>query len=282
MMKKTNRIKLALDILMLIILLLMYRKNVLGLSFHEIGGLAVCGLFIIHKLLNGKWILVVTGKLFSKKTAWRCKLNWLIDFLLLVCFVFILLSGIQISKVLFDGQRGQSTAKLAHYAISALALVLLGVHLGLHYESIINRTPVRKLPLTLRRIAAVGMSAVILGFGVYSMTSTNFLEWMGDLGTVVTDTVAPSDGMADTALSGSETDTDLTRTDRGNGARDGSGKGKGAQARNSESGTDVAALPGVLFGFLSITLVFSVLTAWIDGIQRTQKRNKRLRCKIPA
>ena len=66
-MKKKNRIKLALDILMLILLLLMYNKNVLGMSFHEIGGIAVCGLFIIHKLLNGKWILVITGKLFSQK-----------------------------------------------------------------------------------------------------------------------------------------------------------------------------------------------------------------------
>jgi hypothetical protein len=287
-MKKTNRIKLALDILMLVILLLMYRSDVLGLGFHEIGGMAVCGLFIIHILLNGKWTMVVAGKLFSSKTAWRNKLNWLIDFLLLLCFAYILISGIFISKIVFDGQRGVSAWKTGHFAVSALALVLLGIHLGLHYESIITRTPARGLPLPFRRMAAVAMSALILGFGVYQMTATSFLDWMGDLGAVVrTNETPPADGhgeeqqlpgLADGAVGGALVPEGELEETHGGGRGGGKGSGKGKNANNG--GFYPSALPEVLLGFLSITLIPAVIVAWTDGVRRARKRNKLVKCKL--
>ena len=171
-MRKINRVKLALDIVLLVLLLLMYRKDVLGLSFHEIGGIALCGLFIIHKLLNIKWVLAISGKLFSKNVSRRLKLNWLIDFLQLVSFSYILISGILISKVVFPSSvRGASLIKTGHYAASALALLLVGVHIGLHFGWISKRTPVRRLPKWLRRTAAAVMSVAILAFGVYQMSA---------------------------------------------------------------------------------------------------------------
>lgn len=291
-MKKKNTIKLALDLVMLLVLLLLYRKNVLGISFHEIAGLAVCGLFIVHILLNGKWVLVVTGKLFSKKAAWRSKLNWLIDFLLLLSFAYILVSGISISKVLFAGQRGASAFKTGHYAVSALALVLLGIHLGLHYSSILQRTPARKLPLTFRRVTAVVLSALILGFGVYEMTHTSFLRWMGNLGAVIGTTEAasafesgefsstlPEDLQAqDSEAVPTEGEAALAEGEEGghgngpgNGGGNGTGNGKGA-----ETTVDASQIPDVLLSFLSITLSFAAVVAWIDGIAMYRRRKKRL------
>lgn len=291
-MKKMNRIKMALDVLMLVVLLLMYRKNVLGLSFHEIGGMAVCGLFIIHKLLSGKWILAVSGKLLSNKILWRQKLNWLIDFLMLLCFAYILISGIFISKILFDGERGVSTLKTGHYAASALALALTGVHLGLHYDFVIKRTPARRLPLWLRRASAVVMSVIILGFGVYQMTATSFLIWMGDLGAVISVSQAPpEDGagdpqppeLADGALHEGETGGELTTGGHGNGPRNGEGKGLGkGEGASDDTEVDLSALDDVLLGFLSITLAFSAAAAWIDGAARRYKRSKLLKCSLPA
>jgi len=278
-MKKMNRIKLALDVLMLLVLLLMYRSDVLGLTFHEVGGIAVCGLFIIHILLNGKWTLVVTGKLFSKKTAWRNKLNWLIDFLLLACFTYILVSGISISKILFEGSRGASVLKTGHFAVSALVLLLLGIHLGLHYDSILTRTPARKLPLLLRRIAAVVMSVVILGFGIYEITATSFVSWISGLGVAIgaSDVLPESDheetlpaltdGEAAIAPEGEETEV------HGGG---GGGKGGGLGKNENLGGFYPETIPEVLFGFLSITLVTAVIVAWIEGFQRAAKRKKRL------
>jgi len=288
---------------MLLLLLLMYRKNVLGLTFHEIGGMAVCGLFIIHKLFNGKWILLISGKLFSKKTPKRAKLNWLVDFLLILCFVYILVSGILISQVVFAGQRGASSFTMGHYAASALALVLLGIHLGLHYEFILGRTPARKLPLWLRRVTAVAMSAAILGFGAYEMTATSFLRWIGNLGSAIgAGSVLPEGDFGDRQLTegmpgefqpseiteGSQTgttapaDAQTALGDRGrvNGESagpvgDGSwpagSEGFGSPERGGD-GIDASAIGAVLLDFLSITLVTSVVTAWIEGIPRSRRQ----------
>jgi len=45
---------------------LMFKQNELGLSFHEIGGVAVCLIFIAHKLLNKGWIIAVRKNLFAR------------------------------------------------------------------------------------------------------------------------------------------------------------------------------------------------------------------------
>lgn len=297
-MKKTNRIKLALDIVMLAVLLLMYRKNVLGLTFHEIGGMAVCGLFIIHILLNGKWVLAVSGKLFSPKIAWRNKLNWLLDFLLLLCFAYILVSGIFISKVVFTARLESASFKIGHYAVSALALALIGIHIGLHYHSIISRTPARRLPLMLRRVAALVMSVVILGFGAYQMTATSFFHWMSSLGSVInsssafpgTGSVALPDG--DNAFTGAAADGDTDTADgeavspdtgaptvsEGGGGGNGNGGGHGKGGNQAADPSQIAPL---LLSFASITLAFAVVTAWIDALLLKRKQKKLLRCDIP-
>lgn len=83
---RKNGWKLILDAVMAIVLALLYNKRVLGMAFHEIAGIAICGLFIIHKLLNRKWIAAVTRSLFSRQTPVRQKLSWVLDFLLLLQF----------------------------------------------------------------------------------------------------------------------------------------------------------------------------------------------------
>lgn len=286
-MKKTNRIKLALDILMLLVLLLMYRSDVLGLGFHEIGGMAVCGLFIIHILLNGKWTMVVTGKLFSKKISWSNKLNWLIDFLLLLCFAYILVSGVFISKIVFAGQRGASIWKTGHFAVSALALALIGVHLGMHYEFFIGRIHARKLPLLLRRIAAVAVSALILGFGAYELTATSFISWMDGLGVAIgaSDVLPESDHEEEARLPELAEGTDAALAPAGEVEEvHGNGRGNGGQGKGKNQnlgGFYPSMVPQVLLSFLSIALLPAVIVAWIDGAQRARKRKKLIQCKIP-
>ena len=104
----------------------------LYMAFHEIAGIAICGLFIIHKLLNRKWIAAVTRSLFSRQTPVRQKLSWVLDFLLLLSFGYVLVSGILISKVVFPASGGNHAFQAGHYAAAALALALTGVHIGLH------------------------------------------------------------------------------------------------------------------------------------------------------
>ena len=123
-MKKKTIVKVVLDIAMIIVLSLMYSKQALGMTFHEVGGLALIGAFLIHKGLNFEWIVRVTKKL--KTADGRTRLMWIIDALMVVLFFLIGLSGIFISKVVFTGLgiHGGNAWKTIHYTSSALALPL--------------------------------------------------------------------------------------------------------------------------------------------------------------
>lgn len=118
---KKKVVKICLDVIMAVVLLLMYRKNVLGLRFHEVGGLLLCGLFLIHTLLNSKWVSAVGRNFFSKSLAVKTRLKYSIDVLMLVCVVFIAVSGIMISKVLFPGLGGGGMFWKAGHSFAALS-----------------------------------------------------------------------------------------------------------------------------------------------------------------
>lgn len=65
---------------MLVLLALMYRKRAISMKFHEWGGIALFGLFLIHKALNWKWICAVTGGIFRGKG--KPNGRWIVDVLL--------------------------------------------------------------------------------------------------------------------------------------------------------------------------------------------------------
>lgn len=177
--KRTDILKVILDTGMVIILAMLFRKDALGMSFHEIAGLCVLGAFVIHVLLNRRWVLAVTRRLFSKRSTVRAKICWLIDADLSVCFFLIGLSGILMSKVVFHFNV-QGNWKTMHYFCAALALTLAGIHLGMH-GAVIGHTLARKFKKIPAKITAVIfgiISLVIVVFGAYSLNSSSYSRWI--------------------------------------------------------------------------------------------------------
>lgn len=97
-MKRTY-IKIIIDIAMTAAVLALTEPKATGLSLHEWGGLAICLVFLIHNLINWKWIACVTGKFFQKLPA-KNRVNYVLDALLLVGFSAITLSGMAIAKTI--------------------------------------------------------------------------------------------------------------------------------------------------------------------------------------
>lgn len=207
-MKKTNWLKLSLDIVLALVLTLLFNKSVLGgLAFHEIAGLAIGIAFVLHKVLNWRWIKQVTSTLFGKKVKFRARLNYLVDFLLLVCMGYIIFSGVMISRVVLPGLAASGGLyKILHVAVSYLALALVGIHVGLHWNWVTNlfgkRANVSKQatagqPSLVRRGAAIFASLIVLAFGVYGFTATNFVQRVSAMTMVVT---GPAGDMAGNAI----------------------------------------------------------------------------------
>jgi hypothetical protein len=166
-MKFNSFSKIIFDIIMLILLVVVYCAQPTGKQAHEYIGLAIYIFFIVHLAYNYKWIINVGKKFFDKSVGFRIKFIYIIDFLLLLSFVLIGISGIMISHIIFKLGIMPLWRQL-HTIASAVSVILLGVHIGLHGKMIINVARNKtKLPYTAIKIMALIVFVVIVFAGLY-------------------------------------------------------------------------------------------------------------------
>lgn len=141
---KLNTFKLYQNILLAVVfLLLMDPKSFFGNWFHEIAGLTVCTLFIVHMILNWGWITATTKRLFGK-IGGKQRMKYIIDILLIAAFACILISGMAIAKKInfswlgFD-MNHRAIYKSMHASFSMIVLIITGIHLGLHWNWVTAR-----------------------------------------------------------------------------------------------------------------------------------------------
>lgn len=171
-------IKLFLDFVMLVVFLLLMWKNNFGLVFHEIAGISIFGMFLVHIILNWGWVVNVSKKFFSLHLSTRLRISWLLNMALLICFALIGLSGIFISKVVFNISVAGNW-KVVHYFCSSIAIILLGVHLGLHATMIGNAFKrMLRLSSGVGKVVFVSFLVVMIGLSCYSINSTSFKRWL--------------------------------------------------------------------------------------------------------
>ena len=300
--RQSRVLKLALDAVMLILLVLMYKKQVISMSFHEIGGLALIGLFVIHHLLNARWIGAVTKRLFAKATPGLVRARYIVDALLLIAFLTVGVTGILINKTLF-AIHAAGNAKTLHYFASAIAILLMGVHLGLHADYIFGKL-FRKGANRVAKLATAIVLALLVAFGGYSLFTTQFVSYLAapiQAAAFSRGTFQPSGAPA---LDGSneERPTDISELpefagddvfesgqgdnsaaqppqgdgsgslDGGQGQRTGEGQGRGEStgAGHSEGGSSSAAL--LIAQYVSIIALFGAVTV---GVVKLTGRKKK-------
>ena len=272
---KTARIlKLVLDAIMLILLVLMYKKQVISMEFHEIGGLALIGLFLIHHLVNAKWIGAVTRRLFAKGTPGLIRARYIVDALLLVAFLAVGVTGVLISKVVFS-LHVAGNFKTLHYFASALAIVLMGVHLGLHADYIFGKL-LRKGANRIAKIALCVVLAVMIAFGGYSLFTTSFLRYLAaplQMTVAMQGVPVPS---GDIALDGSnaERPTDLSELPEFSG-EDGGLHGDRQDFNGGEHGSEggSSSAAALIAQYVSIITLFGAATYGV--LRLTGRRRQR-------
>lgn len=179
-MNKKNIIKYILDIFLGLGFVLLLDKMALGMKLHEIIGLTMGGAVLIHLVLNYKWITGITKKLFSKSLSNRVRLRYILNLLLFICITLIILSGVLISKTILTNISSQNRIwKSIHIGASNITLGLIGIHIGLHWNWIMNMSKKIfkfKLPNKLSNVISSVLVVVILAFGCYNIHSEGFLQ----------------------------------------------------------------------------------------------------------
>jgi hypothetical protein len=283
-MKKINFIKISLDILMSVTFALLFNKMVLGgIVFHEVAGTAIGAAFILHMGLNWRWIKQVTSKIFSSKISIKTRIGYIVDILLLITMIITIISGIAISKVLYSGINfGNSMFfKTAHMSVPYIALILLGVHIGLHWTWIMNVfkkifkiTPGKKSLNYIAKLAVI----LVLAFGSYSIYNINFFSRVSMVtGIFSTSQLPGGKDMASRQLSKDGLGEPNKMTEGNFQGKQAPGNIKNGQLPNKSEGKGLSVNPlNVVSSNLGVIGVFTIITFYIEKLLMIKKLKRKV------
>ena len=132
-----RRIRIFVDVLMflLFLYLLSYRPG-MGLMYHAVVGIAQLVLFLLHHALNFSWYRT----LLKGKYGFRRILLTGSDFLLLIAMIFMILSSVMISGMIFEfGVRMTSWWRRIHVGASGWCFLLSAFHVGMHVQGMFQK-----------------------------------------------------------------------------------------------------------------------------------------------
>ena len=150
-----NKTNLIVDSAIFLAFLVAMAPHFSGMAVHEWLGIAFGGAIITHLLLHWQWLVEITKRLFSK-TTWSSRINYILNILLFVDITLVIFSGLMISEVAlpFVGiELAQSGSwRGLHGTFADLFMVLVGLHVALHWQWIVNMFKRFVItPLALRR-----------------------------------------------------------------------------------------------------------------------------------
>ena len=172
-MNKKTIVKMCIDLAMTAALPVLMCYSIVGETAHEVIGIAMFVLFILHHILNFGWI----KSLFKGKYDLRRIVNTAVNALVFLCMVGLMYSGIVISKHVFTfvAVGGAMNARTIHMLCAYWGLVLMSVHLGMHISQMAARIKLKNKAILW---ALLIISGVIGTVGVYEFISMKFPDYM--------------------------------------------------------------------------------------------------------
>lgn len=140
-MNRNSIIKLGIDLVMTALMIVAMAYYTTGNTVHELVGILLIGLFIVHNILNRKWYKTI----FKGKYNVRRILNITVNVLFLISMIVVMISSVPISMDVFPfitASNGMAWRQI-HALTSYWGFILMAVHIGMSWGMIINS--VRKM-----------------------------------------------------------------------------------------------------------------------------------------
>ena len=162
-MTKTQRLRMTIDITMTILSIILMGGNYLFPAdiVHEILGVALFVLWAVHFTLNRRWY----GAIFKGKYNPYRVMQTVINCCILICTIFLMISGIILSNHIFtflNIQGGLGFARIAHLLASHWYYLFMSLHIGLHVGRLFQNITAKIIPrIILALVCAYGIYAFI-------------------------------------------------------------------------------------------------------------------------
>jgi cytochrome b len=136
-----NKTNMIVDSIIFLAFLVAMAPHFSGMAIHEWLGIAFGAAITTHLLLHWQWLVEVTKRFFSK-AQWSARVNYILNALLFIDITLVIFSGLMISQValpLIGIQLAQSGIwRGLHGTAANLFMVLVGLHVALHWQWIVN------------------------------------------------------------------------------------------------------------------------------------------------
>ena len=177
-MTKTQRLRMPIDISMTVLSVILMGGAYLFPSdiVHEILGVALLLLWAWHIALNRRWF----GAIFRGKYNPYRIIQTVINCSILVCVIFLMISGIILSNHVFtflNIQSGLGFARIAHLLASHWYYLFMSLHIGLHAGMIANKMQ-KTLYNKLQKNIFRSLLAFTCAYGAYAFVARGVWKYL--------------------------------------------------------------------------------------------------------
>ena len=196
-MTKTQRLRMTIDIAMTILSIILMGGNYLFPAdiVHEILGIGLFVLWVVHIVLNRRWYASLAqasklitstnandrrsyGAIFKGKYKPYRIMQTVINCGILICTIFLMVSGIILSNHVFTFlgiESGLGFARIAHLLASHWYYLFMSLHIGLHVGMIVNKiiSQGRK-----RKIILYTILTLISAYGLYAFIARGVWKYL--------------------------------------------------------------------------------------------------------
>jgi hypothetical protein len=137
--RNPNKLNLYLDLAIVLAFAVEMEEHFTGLHNHELLGLAFGLAVLLHIVLHWNWVVSITKHLFSKLFH-ESRLNYALNLALYIDMVIVIVSGILISRTIGLSLPHLEQVEPIHRLASEVILVLVGLHVALHWKWIVTHT----------------------------------------------------------------------------------------------------------------------------------------------
>lgn len=132
MQGKRQKLKIAVDAVLAAAMPILMAEILTGQEFHEWLGIGITACFILHHVLNRKWLAgIFRGKYSRVRIALTA-----VNALLFVCIIVLCLSGISMSGYALASLKlplSRTVVRVLHISFAWWGFILMSVHLGFHW-----------------------------------------------------------------------------------------------------------------------------------------------------
>ena len=166
--------KIFIDILLLIDTFVLVNMDITGHLIHEILGISMAILLLIHIVTNWNWIKNVTKNF--KKVNKKTKIMYIVNILTMIIYFGAILFGIIISHELFKFETSSNYKfVITHVIFGRLAIIVMLMHIGMHLNRILKKVKNKNIKYGLY-IIYILVSVLISTYSIYTLTHS--FQWV--------------------------------------------------------------------------------------------------------